>query len=155
MALLCRNELETIDDFIDRKVLQLIEQSIVENKKKRKVKEKVHKKYCKDFEEEVYYLDAVSELSKFPKYSGRGVQDYSPDIQGSICNDGFTSMTLWYSDVSPAEVEDFNEQLMSDGFLINKKEFTKETSKLKYYVMIEYSKSNRKMRLYHKITKII
>ncbi len=43
MALLCRNEPETIDDFIDRKVLQLIEQSIVENKKKRKVKEKVHK----------------------------------------------------------------------------------------------------------------
>ncbi len=154
MGLLNKKEPETIDDFIERKVEQLLEQSIIENKKNRRVKENAHKRYCTDIEEGFRYLDSISELSKFPKYSGRGIQEHSPYIQGRIFDDGFTSMTLWYSDVSLEEVEIFKDVLLSNSFLNNKNEFVRETSKLKYYIMIEYSQNSKKMRLYHKITKI-
>jgi|GEM_PF-3471468 len=149
-----KKELETVDAFIEKKVEQLLEQSIIENKKRRKIEEKVYKKYSVDVEEELHYLGAVSDLSQFPKYSGRGMQEHAPDIQGTISDDGFTTMTLWYREVSLEEVEEFKELLISNRFLGNKNEYTKETSKLKYYVMIEYSESSKRMRLYHTITKI-
>lgn len=149
-----KKELETVDSFIEKNVKQLLDQSIIENNKRRKIEEKVNERCSVDVEQEVRYLGAVSDLSLFPKYSGRGMQEHAPDIQGTILDDGFTSMTLWYRDVSLAEVGEYKELLISNEFLGNKNEFTKETSKLKYYVMIEYSESSKRMRSYHTITKI-
>ena len=148
------DEPQTVDDFIMVKVEQLLEQAVNENRKKRKIEEKVVRQYSSDFKDEMLFLGSVNDLSQFPVYTGRGVQEHAPDIQGSLADNGFTSLTLWYADVSPEEVDHYKNKLVADDFSESGNEFTKETKSVKYYIMIEYSKDTRKMRMYHTIEKI-
>lgn len=147
------DEPKTVDDFISKKVEKMLEQSDVETKKRRNIEDKLYKQYSLVIEDEFRYLASVNDLSQFPRYSGRGIQEHAPDIKGSLADSGFTSMTLWYSDVFPEEVKDYKELLISNNFKVAGNEYTKETSDTKYYVMVEYSESTKNMRLYHTISK--
>ncbi|MEG0980106.1 MAG: hypothetical protein RR911_03380 [Oscillospiraceae bacterium] len=144
----------TADDFITNKVQRMLEQSINENNKRRKIEDNVYDEYSEVIDEEFRYLGSVNELSQFPRYSGRGNQEHAPDIKGSLADDGFTSMTLWYCDVTPKEVKEFKELLISNGFLETGNEFIKKTTQIRFYIMIEYSEVTTQLRLYHTITKL-
>ncbi len=147
-------EPKTTDDFIMQKVETLIEQSIIENKKRRKLENRENKKFPYDFKDEMGLLNSVNELSHFPTYTGRGIQEHAPDIKGSLTDDGFTSMTLWYHDVSQREVDDLSKKLISKRFTKRGNEYAKRTDDLEYYVMIEYSNNTSQLRLYHTVKKI-
>lgn len=144
---------ELVDRFIDNKVEEMLEQSIVENRKRRKLEHKISDVFPESKADDIALINSTYELMNFPIYNGTGEREHAPDIQGSLENEGKISQTLWYRAVPLEEKEEYVRVLVSDGFEGQNNEYAMVKNDKKYYINIEYSNRQKQMRLYHTITK--
>ncbi len=135
---------KTVDYFIDTKVDDLIERAVVEGKKRRQIETNVAD-VCADpkTDDGNEYLNSFGDFTGFPKYEGRGIQDTAPDFEGD-------TLTMWYSEVSQADVDDFVARVVNAGFVKKTHDdYVKEDGNKKYTMAISYGSG--KLRVFYKI----
>ena len=134
---------KTVDYFINSKVDDLIERSVIEGKKRRQIEDKVADDSSDPSTHAgIEYLSQFADFTSFPKYTGRGIQDAAPDFAGS-------SLTMWFSEVVPDEVETFIKQIIDDGFKKDGPDYIKVVNGKKHIMSI--STSGDRLRIYYKL----
>ena len=147
-----KEEDKTVDDLIKNKINELLSQTNIDNSNIEDRDFKINQKYNEIVEDDFRYIGSVSDFSQFPKYSGRGTQEMKPDINGSLEQEGLITLKTWYIDVTSEEYNQFIELFISNGFIASGKEFKKYVDNIVYYAMIDYSESDKRLRIYHTIS---
>lgn len=147
-----KEEDKTVDDLIKNKINELLCQTNIDNSNYDDIDYKINQKYNQIVENDVRYIGSISDFSQFPKYCGRGTQEMPPDINGSLENEGLITLKTWYMDVTEEEFNQFVELFISNGFIANGKEFKKYVDNTIYYAMIDYSETDKRLRIYHTIS---
>ena len=146
-----RSEEKTADYFINAKVGDLIERSVVEGRKRRNIENKISND-CLDTStaEGFAHLNSISDFIDFPKYKGRGMQELAPDLNGSLEDTGHATLTLWYSDVLSTEVDTFKTLVESNGFVKSGDDYIKRQNGKKMQMSISFSEG--KLRIFHEVS---
>lgn len=142
---------ESVEKFIDEKVDDMIERSIVEGRKRKVIENKVQVNVVKSDIKNMDLLVNIGDFDEFPKYKGRGYSEIAPDIQGSLEEKKMVTMILWYVSVSLDEKNAFEKSIEDAGFKKEEKEYVKTVENRTYSMSISYSEKDEKIRIYHKV----
>lgn len=146
-----KNE-STADYFIRNKVDSMIARSVTEGKKREQIAVEVSDE-CSDpnTKEGQEFLGSISDFSAFPKYRGRGVQENAPALDGSLIKSNQATLTMWFSKVSSAEVAEFIQAIVDDGFEKYGNDYVKNTEYAVYTMSVSFL--GDRLRIFHMIQK--